>query len=60
MLRKGKETDSNDICELMNALEEAQFDRKQLQQIFQQQLHNEQYYALCYEEDGKVKGILNL
>lgn len=60
MLRKAEEKDFEGVYTLMCVLEETQFNKETMLQIFQQQCHDPNYDALVYEENGNVKGILNM
>ena len=60
MFRKATIKDAKDIYNLMCILEETTFNEKELTNIFYIQNQSNQYYALVYEQDGIVKGILNM
>jgi (aminoalkyl)phosphonate N-acetyltransferase len=60
MFRKATKEDVKDIYRLMCILEETTFDEVELSKIFYIQNQDNQYYALVYEQDNAVKGILNM
>ena len=60
MFRKATKEDAKDIYRLMCILEETTFDEVELSKIFYIQNQDNHYYALVYEQDNVVKGILNM
>ena len=60
MFRKATKEDAKDIYRLMCILEDTTFDETELTKIFYIQNQNNQYYALVYEQDDAIKGILNM
>ncbi len=61
MIRKAGIGDVSDVLHLIEHLEEQEtFDKDEFYEVFASQLASDSYTCLVYEEDGIVKGLLNL
>jgi PhnO protein len=61
MIRRAGLEDVSDVYHLIGILEEQEtFDRDAFSEVYAGQLASERHICLLYEEDGIVKGLLNM